>query len=128
MPMNRNDTCAGIQDLMLPYLNNLTIREETSELVMHLAECGECRKEMNECIKLHTKIKLAFNQVPPGIRTRAYDKIDFNERKLPLTESVTDDIIAAVHSPVLELYPKLIYSLMNSPVNKILSYTFSQIN
>jgi hypothetical protein len=127
--MNDADNiCDKIQDLMIPYLNHLTTQQETGRLVTHLAECGICRKEMTENIKLHSKIKLIFNQAPPDIKIRAYDKINFPKQEPSLTELITEDIITAVNAPVLEIYSNLIFSLINSPVKRIANYTFSQIN
>ena len=128
--MNDNENCAEIRELMIPYLNQLTTKEETSRLVLHFAECKSCREKMPENIKLHSKIKLAFNQMPTEIKLHAYDKIDFAERKQSqsVTELIVDDIMSAAHAPVLEIYPKLIYNLISSPVKRTINYTFSQVN
>jgi len=129
-----DEICAEIQELMIPYLNHAITREETGRLVLHLAECKTCRKEMPENIKLHSKIKLSFNQIPPEIKIRAYDKINFAERKQDhsqsqsITDLIVDDIMTAAHAPILELYSKLVHSLISSPVNRVMNYTFSQIN
>jgi len=126
--INDTNICGEIQELMIPYLNHLATREETGRLVLHIAECAICMKEMTENIKLHSKIKLTFNQIPSDIKTRAYDKINFPQEKLSVTELIADDIITAVHAPILELYSKLMYSLTRNPVKRIINYTFSQIN
>jgi len=126
--MNNNDTCGEIQELMIPYLNNLTTWEETSKLVLHIAECKICMKEMTENIKLHSKIKLIFNQVPSDIKAHAFDKINFPKKEPSISDLIAGDIIIAAHSPILELYPKLMRSLITSPVKRIANYTFSRIN
>lgn len=125
-----NDICIEIeiQELMIPYLNHLTTPKETGRLVTHLAECEICRKEMKENINLHSKMKITFNQIPYEIKTRAYDKIVFPKKEPTVTKLIVDDIIIAAHAPVLELYSKLIHSLIKSPVKRIVNYTFNQIN
>jgi len=127
---DKNNICAEIQELMIPYLNHYAAKEEISRLVLHLAECKECREEMTENIKLHSKIKLAFNHIPPEIKSRAYDKINFAARKQSqsVTDQIVDDIMTAVNAPLLELSSKLIHSLINSPVKRTISYTLSQVN
>jgi len=126
-----NHACDDIRELMIPYLSHNTTPQETGRLVLHLAECGVCRKEMTENIKLHSKIKLAFNQMPPEIKTRAYDKITFPKKpkKEPsVTELIAGDIIIAARAPALELYSKLMHSLISSPVKRVVNYTFSHID
>ncbi|MCL2774457.1 MAG: zf-HC2 domain-containing protein [Oscillospiraceae bacterium] len=123
-----NDVCGEIQELMIPYLNHITTKDETGRLVTHLAECGVCRKEMTENIKLHSKIKITFSQIPPDIKIRAYDKIDFPKKEQSIMELIADDIIIAANAPALELYSKLIYTLINSPIKRAVNYTFSRID
>jgi len=123
-----DNICEEVQELMIPYLNHITTQNETGKLVMHLAECGTCRKEMTENIKLHSKIKLSFNQIPPDVKIRAYDKIKFPKSEPSVTELIAGDIITAINAPVLELYATLIHSLINSPVKRIVNYTFSRID
>lgn len=113
---------------MILYLNHATTQQETGGLVSHLAECAACRKEMTENIKLHSKIKLAFNQMPEDIKKRAYDKIQFPKKEPTVTELIADDIIAAAHVPVLAIYATLARNLIRSPVNRIANYTLACIN
>jgi len=124
--MDNND-CEKIRERMIPYLNHITSKEETGSLVLHLAECAGCRNEMTENIKLHSRIKLAFNQAPDGVKLRAYDKIPFPKKEVSVTELIADDIAAAVHVPVLSMYASLARSLINCP-KKITNYALSYVN
>ena len=120
--------CDEIQGLMLPYLNHIATKEETGRLVIHLAECADCRREMNEYIKLHSKIKLAFNRAPEGIKLRAYDKITFPKKEpATVTELIADDIVSAVNVPVLALCATLTHSLINCH-KRITNYALTCVN
>jgi len=125
--MNKNN-CEEIRGLMLPYLNHTAAKEETGLLVLHLAGCAECRAEMTENIKLHSRIKLAFNQAPEGVKRRAYDKIPFAKKEPTVAELIAGDITAAVSVPAPAIYAALVRSLIQSPVKRVANYAFSCIN
>ena len=118
-----SDICGETRELMIPYLNHLTEPDETGRFLAHIAECADCRKELAKTFSLHRQIKEALNPIPPDVISRAYGKIDFSEKRKSLGQQITDGIIEAVQAPLLELYPKLISSLLN-PARKIINYNY----
>ena len=118
-----SNICGKTRELMIPYLNHLTDSDETGRFLTHIAECADCRKELAKTLTLRKQIKEALNPIPPDVLNRAYSRIDFSVKRKSFAQQITDGVIEAVYAPVLELYPKLISSLL-TPMGKMINFKY----
>lgn len=71
--------CEKISDLLIDYINRRLTQNENSEIIVHLAECPSCRKEVSELIKIRNMEQSAMGDIPDDILNSAFDRIPEKE-------------------------------------------------
>lgn len=67
--------CRDIRDILIDYLNARLEQEDKYKVVLHLAGCKKCREEMAFLIKLKNNQEANLKEVPPTIKSSAFDLI-----------------------------------------------------
>lgn len=68
--------CEKISDMLLEYINKRLSLKENSEVVLHLAACQECRKEVSQLIYIRNIALSSMADIPEDIMKAAFEKIE----------------------------------------------------
>ncbi len=70
-------TCKNIKERFVEYLTNELSQKEREEIQEHVAECDECRRELEFLTEVWTELGVLKEERPsPQLRTRFYSMLD----------------------------------------------------
>jgi anti-sigma factor ChrR (cupin superfamily) len=94
------EDCEKICEMLIDYVNRNLTQTENFQVILHLSECENCRKETADIIAISKLVSEQQASVPIDIQKSAFDKIPQKHEK------TLDDII---NSPS----PLMAFEIMN---------------
>ena len=80
---NKRLTCEKARDLMFDYIDGETSETDTRRLDEHLAECPDCRAELEERRQMLEQIKLIGQKAPPRLYDNVMSLVECTPQELP---------------------------------------------
>lgn len=74
--------CEKTADSLVEYINRTLTKEENRQIIVHLASCPQCRKEVAMLIQLRNQAQKEVEEVPCEIMRSAFDKLPLEESEI----------------------------------------------